>query len=76
MLVQAMEKSGLEARKFFNSSGKAYRERNLKEIVAALSIEEAARIISQDAMLLKRPLLISEDRVIVGFSDKSYEDLL
>ena len=75
-LSLAMEKSGLDIRKFFNSSGKAYRERNLKEVVGGLSIKEAAKIISEDSMLLKRPLLIDEDRVVVGFSEEDYKSLI
>ncbi len=70
-----MVKSGLEPRRFFNTSGKAYREGGLKDLVKTMTREEIAHRISQDGMLLKRPLLIRGDRVVVGFSEEDYSNL-
>ena len=71
-----MENSGLEIKKFFNTSGKVYRELSLKDKVADMDKKEAARLISQEPMLLKRPLLLSEERVLVGFSLEEYKKLI
>lgn len=71
-----MEKSGLEIKKFFNTSGKVYRELSLKDKVADMDKKEAARLISQQPMLLKRPLLLSEEKVLVGFSMEEYKKLI
>ena len=50
--------SGLDLRKFFNTSGKLYREMNLKDKLADMTEEEKLRLLSSDGMLVKRPLLI------------------
>lgn len=70
-----MEASQLETRKFFNTSGKSYREKKLKDRVQTVDRKEAARLISQDPMLLKRPLLVGGGQVLVGFSEKTYEGI-
>ena len=68
--------SGLPARRFFNTSGSLYREMNLKEKLAEMSEEEMIRLLSTDGMLVKRPLLIREDTVLVGFREDEYKQLL
>lgn len=75
-LLSAIKKSELEPRKFLNTSGKLYREMNLKEQAAKLSKEEVATLLSENPMLIKRPLLIEKDVVLVGFSEDQYERLL
>ena len=62
-----MEKSGLEPRKFFNTSGVLYREMNLKDKIKTMSKEEMIEILSTNVMLVKRPLLVIDDKVLVGF---------
>lgn len=74
-MLDAMDRSGLELRRFFNTSGKIYRERKLKDQVGTMSPQEAAAMLSQEGMLIKRPLLITDDKVLVGFSEKTYEEL-
>lgn len=71
-----MKRSGLETRRFFNSSGKVYREMNLKEKAPSMDKKEAARLISENPMLLKRPLLLDEDKVLLGFSLENYKSLI
>ena len=61
-----MDKSGLEPRKFFNTSGVLYREMNLKDKIKTMSKEEMIEILSTNGMLVKRPLLVTEDIVLVG----------
>ena len=74
-LLEAFARSDKEARKFFNTSGKAYRAGGWSAKVKSLSDEEAAAALASDGMLIKRPLLISEDGVLVGFREAEYEAL-
>ena len=69
-------KSGLELKKFFNTSGMRYRELELKDKLPAMSREEQLRLLSSDGMLVKRPILVTEDTVLVGFREKDWEKLL
>lgn len=70
-----MDKSGLEPRKFFNTSGVLYREMNLKDKIKTMSKEEMIEILSTNGMLVKRPLLVTEDIVLVGFKEENYKEL-
>ena len=70
------KKSGLPLKKFFNTSGLLYKSMNLKDKLPAMSEEEQLRLLSTDGMLVKRPILITEDRVLVGFKEKEYEDAI
>ena len=70
------EKSGLELKKFFNTSGMRYRELELKDKLSAMSREEQLRLLSSDGMLVKRPILVTGDTVLVGFKEKDWEKLL
>ncbi|MBG9545389.1 hypothetical protein ABE29_22020 [Cytobacillus firmus] len=65
--------SGLELKKFFNTSGQKYRELGLKDKVKASSDEELLDILATDGMLIKRPLLTDGDKVTVGFKEEEYE---
>ena len=71
-----MDKSGLEPRKFFNTSGVLYREMNLKDKIKTMSKEEMIEILSTNGMLVKRPLLVTEDIVIVGFKGENYKKII
>lgn len=64
--------ANLPLKRFFNTSGKAYRERNIKERIKDMSEDEILRLLSTDGMLVKRPLLINDDVVVVGFGPKDY----
>lgn len=66
--------SGESPRKFFNTSGLLYKSMNLKDKLDSMSNEEQIELLSSDGMLVKRPLLITDDKVYIGF--KHYEDLL
>lgn len=70
------EKSGLPLKRFFNTSGLLYRSMNLKDRLADMTDEEKLRLLAEDGMLVKRPLLICEDRVLVGFKESEWEELL
>ncbi|WEV60365.1 arsenate reductase family protein [Streptococcaceae bacterium ESL0729] len=65
--------SGLDKKKFFNTSGMKYRELGLKDKVDAMSIEEASKLLASDGMLIKRPILLEGDKVKqIGYR-KAYE---
>lgn len=71
-----IEKSGLEFKKFFNTSGKLYKEMALKDKVKDMTLEEATELLATNGMLVKRPLLITDDAVVVGFKAEAYDDTL
>ena len=71
-----MEKSGLEPRKFFNTSGVLYREMNLKDKIKTMSKEEMIEILSTNGMIVKRPLLVMDDKVLVGFKEENYKEII
>ena len=70
------EKSGLPLKRFFNTSGLKYKELNLKERLPAMSEEEQLRLLATDGMLVKRPILVTEDRVLTGFKESQWEEIL
>ena len=70
------EKSGLPLKRFFNTSGQKYRELELKDKLAAMSEAEQYALLATDGMLVKRPILISEDAVLVGFKEKEWQENL
>jgi arsenate reductase (glutaredoxin) len=67
-------KSGLELKKFFNTSGLKYRELGLKYKMKAMSEEELLDILAADGMLIKRPLLTDGQKVTAGFNEEVYEE--
>ncbi|MGM0845816.1 MAG: arsenate reductase family protein [Bacillota bacterium] len=72
-LKKLYEKSGLPLKKFFNTSGKKYRELGLKDKVNESSEEELLEILASDGMLIKRPIAANEATVTVGFKEEAYE---
>ena len=73
-LKQWHEMSGLDIKKFFNTSGMKYKELKLKDRLPQLSEEEQYELLATDGMLVKRPLLIGEDFAIPGFKEKEWEE--
>ncbi len=65
-------KSGYPVKKFFNTSGMKYRELGLKDKLPQMSDDEKIELLATDGMLVKRPLLIDGDRVLVGFKEKEW----
>lgn len=64
-------------RTFFNTSGMVYRQMHLKDEMESLSIERASQLLSQNGMLVKRPLILKNDQFLVnGFKKEQYEELL
>ncbi len=64
--------SGLPLKKFFNTSGLLYKSMGLKDKLTTMSEEEQLKLLSTDGMLVKRPLLIGKDFVLVGFKEKEW----
>ena len=67
------ERSGLPLRKFFNTSGLLYKDLQLKDKLPGMSEEEMLALLSTDGMLVKRPLLVQEGKVLVGFRPEEWE---
>ncbi|MBQ9122424.1 MAG: arsenate reductase family protein [Lachnospiraceae bacterium] len=70
------QKSGLPLKKFFNTCGLQYKEMNLKDKLSQMSEEEQYKLLATNGMLVKRPLLVGEDFVLVGFKEKEWEEKL
>jgi len=70
------EISGLSLKKFFNTSGLLYKSMNLKDKLPTMSEEEQLNLLSTDGMLVKRPLVIGEDFVLVGFKESEWSEEL
>ncbi len=71
------QKSGLPVRRFFNTSGMKYRELGVKaKLDAGMSDEEAFALLATDGMLVKRPIVVADDGVLVGFKEAAWEEAL
>ena len=69
------EKSGLDIKRFFNTSGLLYKSMELKDKLPAMSEEEQLRLLSTDGMLVKRPIIVTEDAVLTGFKEKEWAQM-
>ena len=72
-LAAWIERSGLPIKRFFNTSGLVYKELQLKDKLPEMSREEQIALLASNGMLVKRPLLLGEDFVLVGFRQKEWE---
>lgn len=70
------EKSGLPLKKFFNTSGLAYKALGLKDRLPTMSEEEQYQLLASDGMLVKRPLVVGENFVLVGFREAQWQEQL
>ena len=75
-LREWIPKSGLPAKKFFNTSGQLYRSLGLKDKLKAMSEDEMIALLAGDGMLVKRPILLHKDGVLVGFKEADWEQKL
>ena len=66
-------KSGLELKKFFNTSGVLYKSMNLKDKLPTMTEDEMLELLASDGMLVKRPIFVSDDFVLVGFKQPEWE---
>ena len=75
-LRQLHKKSGLPLKKFFNTSGQLYREMELSKKLKDMSEDEMFKLLSSDGMLVKRPLLITGNKVLTGFKEEDWKNAL
>ena len=75
-LMTWYKQSGLPLKKFFNTSGLQYKALQLKDKLPIMSEDEQLKLLSSDGMLVKRPLLISDDFVLVGFKEADWAEIL
>ena len=75
-LTQWIARSGLPVKKFFNTSGLLYKSMALKEKLPEMSEDEMLKLLATDGMLVKRPLLVGNDFVLVGFKEAEWESRL
>ncbi len=75
-LRQLYRKSGLPLKKFFNTSGMLYREMELSKKLPDMSEDEMIRLLASDGMLVKRPLLITDKKVLTGFKEAEWREAL
>lgn len=71
-LADLYKKSGLDIKKFFNTSGQKYREMGLKDRVKEASEDELLDLLASDGMLIKRPIVTDGNKVTVGFKEESF----
>lgn len=68
-LKQWIKKSGYPIKRFFNTSGKLYKDLNVKERLKDMSEDELIKLLATDGMLVKRPIFVGEDIVLIGFKE-------
>ena len=68
--------SGKDIKAFFNTSGNLYKQLNLKDKLQSMSLDEKISLLSTDGMLVKRPILVSDDFVLTGFKEQVWKDVL
>lgn len=73
-LKEWYDKSGLPLKKFFNTSGKLYKEMQLKDKLPSMSEEEQLELLATNGMIVKRPIVIKGDTVLVGFKEAEWEE--
>ena len=68
--------SGLPLKNFFNTSGKLYKEMNLKDKLKEMTEEEQLQLLATNGMLVKRPLVVGEDFVLTGFKESAWNEVM
>lgn len=67
-------KSGLPLKKFFNTSGVLYKDMRLKEKLPEMSEEEQLKLLASNGMLVKRPLIVNDDLILIGFKEAEWSE--
>ena len=75
-ITEWYKRSGLPLKRFFNTSGKLYAAYGLKDKLADMTEEEQLALLASDGMLIKRPVLVMEDKVLVGFKSAEWAEAL
>lgn len=74
-LKDLFQRSGLPLKRFFNTSGNKYKELNLKDKLGSMSEDEQLALLATDGMLVRRPIVVSDNLIIVGFKPSEYDCL-
>jgi len=74
-LTKWIKESGYDIKRFFNTSGLKYKELNLKEKLQTMTEKEKLKILASDGMLVKRPIIISNKKILVGFKEKEWREI-
>ncbi len=74
-LSKWIQKNGQDIKKWFNTSGLKYKELNLKDKLVSMSDKEKIELLASDGMLIKRPLLISDEVILIGFKEELWKKL-
>ncbi|MBR3697733.1 MAG: arsenate reductase family protein [Clostridia bacterium] len=74
-LTEWIERSGLDIKKWFNTSGLKYKELNLKDKLLNMSDKEKIDLLASNGMLIKRPVLVSDNGVLIGFKEDKWNSL-
>ena len=69
------KRSSVDLKKFFNTSGLLYKEQKLKEKLPNMTEEEQLELLASNGMLIKHPILITKDKIIIGYKEKNYQNL-
>ena len=75
-LAEWYKRSGLPLKRFFNTSGLLYKSMELKDKLPGMSEEEQYDLLATDGMLVKRPIVVTDQTVLVGFKEKEWESLI
>ncbi|MGN1328664.1 MAG: arsenate reductase family protein [Eubacterium sp.] len=75
-LKEWYEKSGLPLKKFFNTSGLLYKSMNLKDKLPTMTEDEQLKLLATDGMLVKRPIIVSDNVILTGFREKEWKEKL
>lgn len=75
-LKEWIKLSGKEVKKWFNTSGLKYKELGLKDKLESLSDEEKIRLLASDGMLVKRPIIVTNKIVLVGFKEEEWKEII
>jgi len=75
-ITEWIKKTGLPSKKFFNTSGMAYKNAGIKDKIEAMSEDEKIEILASDGMLVKRPILIADGLILIGFKQEEWENKL
>lgn len=75
-LIELYKKSGLPLKKFFNTSGLLYKSMELKTKLPTMTEDEMLKLLATDGMLVKRPILVGSDFVLVGFKEAEWKEII
>lgn len=75
-LKEWIQLSGKEIKKWFNTSGMKYKEQNLKDKLPTMSEQEKLEVLASDGMLIKRPIFIAKEHILIGFKESEWRDIL